>query len=73
MYGHIKSIGFVENPLCRYNYTPGIYANGYIYLTTKETWHLVFVNILVLNEITVHLYSLCLNLNYRSLRCIENF
>ena len=54
-------------------------------LTTKETWDLVFVNILVLNEITVfvnilvlneitvHLYSLCLNLNYRSLRCIENF
>ena len=49
MYGHIKNIGFVENPLCRYNYTPGIYAEGYIYLTTKETWHLVFVNILVLN------------------------
>ena len=39
-------------------------------LTTKETWDLVFVNILVLIEITVHLYSLCLNLNYRSLRCI---
>ena len=45
----------------------------YIYLTTKETWHLVFVNNLVLNEITVHSCSLCLNLNYRSLRCNDNF
>ena len=45
----------------------------YIYLTTKETWHLVFINILALNEITVHLYFPCLGLNYAGLRCIENF
>ena len=44
-----------------------------IYWTTKETWHLVFVNILVLNEITVNFYFLCLTLNYGNLRCIENF
>ena len=44
-----------------------------IYLTTKETWHLVFVNFLVLNKITVSLYFLCLNSNYGILRSIENF
>ena len=47
--------------------------SAHVYLTTKENRQLVFVNIFVLNEITVHLYSLCLNLNYRSLRCIEIF
>ena len=40
------------------NYIPHI--SCLTLLTTKETWDLVFVYILVLNEITVHLYSLCL-------------
>ena len=34
----------------------GYYSSNYLlYWTTKETWHLVFVNFIVLNEITVHL------------------
>ena len=52
---------------------------GQIDLGTLDSgeWSLPFgllvVNILVLNEITVHLYFPCLNLNCGSLRCIENF
>ena len=44
-----------------------------MYWKTKETWHLGFVTILVLSEITVHLYIPCLNLNYGCLRRIEFF
>lgn len=43
-----------------------------LYWTTKP-WHLVFVKNIVLNEIRVHLYFLCRNLNYGSLRRIEIF
>ena len=42
-------------------------------LKKPDTYALVFVNILVLNEITVHLYFPCLNLNSGSLRRIELF
>ena len=41
------------------------------YLTTKETWHILCVNILVVNEYDAHLSFHCVKLNKGSRRCSE--
>ena len=41
-----------------------------IYLTAKETWHLLFVNFTVLNKLVDLLFFQCVKLNYGRLRCI---
>ena len=42
-----------------------------IYLTTKETWHILCVNFLVINEYDAHLSFHCVKLNKFRRRCIR--
>ena len=42
-----------------------------IYWTTKETWHILFVNFLVVNEYNAHLPFHYVKLNNGKLRCTE--
>ena len=42
-----------------------------IYLTTKETWHILCVKCLVVNEYDAHLSFHCVKLNKGRLRCTE--
>ena len=44
---------------------------GKIYLTTKETWHILCVNVLVVNEYDVYVSFHCVKLNKGRLRCTE--
>ena len=44
---------------------------SHIYLAAKETWHSLFVNFSVLNEIIDHLFFQCVKFNCGRLRCIE--
>ena len=50
-----------------------VWLRHIIHLTTKETWHLLFVSNLGLNEIVVNSSFLCMELNYSRLRCIDFF
>ena len=46
-----------------------MYLTIHIYLTTKETWHILYVNFLVLNEYDAHLSFHSVKLNNDRLRC----
>ena len=48
-----------------------MYIFSYLYLTTKETWHILYVNFLVVNEYDAHFCFHCVKLNNGKLRCTE--